>query len=165
MSTIYVGTYSKYNSGNLAGAWLDLEDYCDEGEFFAACRELHKDEDDPELMFQDTDAPSWALTSESSIHPLVFEYLALDGHEREVIDAYASSESIDHFGSVSDIIDIFYTRTDSLTDWAAEWCEEAGHLDGDCPHFIVIDWEATARNLLDGFTHIEYGGEHFLFTP
>src|SRR5690349_16831915 len=50
---VYVGTYAKYNNGSIAGAWLDLEDYADKDSFLAACAELHKDEDDPEFMFQD----------------------------------------------------------------------------------------------------------------
>jgi len=41
---IYVGTYAKYNSGSIAGKWLDLEDYSDKEAFLEACAELHKDE-------------------------------------------------------------------------------------------------------------------------
>lgn len=43
---VYVGTYGKYNNGSLFGAWLDLSDYSDKEEFYDACRELHKDEED-----------------------------------------------------------------------------------------------------------------------
>ena len=43
---VYVGTYAKYNNGSLSGAWLDLSDYSDKEEFYEACRELHKDEED-----------------------------------------------------------------------------------------------------------------------
>ena len=50
---VYVGTYAKYNNGSLFGAWLDLSDYSDKEEFYEACRELHKDEEDAEYMFQD----------------------------------------------------------------------------------------------------------------
>ena len=50
---VYVGTYGKYNNGSLFGAWLDLSDYADKEEFYEACRELHKDEEDAEFMFQD----------------------------------------------------------------------------------------------------------------
>lgn len=50
---VYVGTYAKYNNGSLFGKWLDLSDYSDKEEFIEACWELHKDEEDPELMFQD----------------------------------------------------------------------------------------------------------------
>jgi len=52
MARIYVGTYAKYNAGSIKGAWLDLEDYSDRDAFLEACRELHKDEQDPEFMFQ-----------------------------------------------------------------------------------------------------------------
>lgn len=41
---IYVGTYSKYNGGNLCGAWLDLSGYSNKEEFYEACKKLHKDE-------------------------------------------------------------------------------------------------------------------------
>lgn len=50
---IYVGTYAKYNEGSLFGKWMQLSDYSDLVEFYDACKELHKDEEDPELMFQD----------------------------------------------------------------------------------------------------------------
>ena len=49
---VYVGTYAKYNNGSIKGAWIDLEGL-DENSFHDACLELHKDESDPELMFQD----------------------------------------------------------------------------------------------------------------
>ena len=52
-ASVYVGTYGKYNNGSLLGAWLDLSDYADKEEFYEACRELHKDEEDAEFMFQD----------------------------------------------------------------------------------------------------------------
>ncbi|HMP91047.1 MAG TPA: antirestriction protein ArdA, partial [Kiritimatiellia bacterium] len=49
---VYVGTYAKYNDGSIAGEWIDLEGH-DADSFRDACLELHKDEADPELMFQD----------------------------------------------------------------------------------------------------------------
>lgn len=51
---LYVGTYGKYNSGSLDGGWVDLTTFVDGREFLDWCsNELHKDENDPELMFQD----------------------------------------------------------------------------------------------------------------
>ena len=50
---IYVSTYVKYNENSIFGKWLDLSDYSDSEEFYDACRELHSDEEDLELMFQD----------------------------------------------------------------------------------------------------------------
>ena len=69
---LYVGTYKKYNEGSIAGAWLDLDKFANADEFEAACRRLHSDERDPELMFQDVETDpgcDWqeGLYSESSI--------------------------------------------------------------------------------------------------
>lgn len=52
-AAIYVGTYAKYNAGSLFGKWFNLSDFADKDEFMEACKELHKDEEDPEFMFQD----------------------------------------------------------------------------------------------------------------
>lgn len=53
MARCYVGTYGKYNAGSLYGKWLDLSDYATYQDFLKACKELHKNESDPEFMIQD----------------------------------------------------------------------------------------------------------------
>ena len=71
-ASVYVGTYGKYNNGSLFGAWLDLSDYADKEEFYEACRELHKDEEDAEFMFQDWENVPEGLIGESFrelLHP------------------------------------------------------------------------------------------------
>lgn len=50
---VYIGTYKKYNEGNLDGKWLTLTDYKNFDDFISACHEVHKDEEDPEFMCQD----------------------------------------------------------------------------------------------------------------
>lgn len=50
---IYCGTYKKYNEGSLFGAWLDLRTFDSYEEFIDVCKQLHAEEEDPELMFQD----------------------------------------------------------------------------------------------------------------
>lgn len=85
---VYVGTYAKYNSGSLNGKWLTLSDYKDRSEFYAACRELHKDETDPEFMFQDWEGvPSWMI-GESHIDAEVWEQKP----EREPKDSQSKAE-------------------------------------------------------------------------
>ncbi|MEG0533992.1 MAG: antirestriction protein ArdA, partial [Citrobacter sp.] len=64
---IYVGTYHKYNCGSLYGKWFDLTDFDDKSEFLEACNELHANESDPELMFQDWEGIPSAFASESSV--------------------------------------------------------------------------------------------------
>lgn len=53
MAKCYVGTYGKYNEGSIYGKWLDLNDYPTYADFCAACRDLHKNERDPEFMILD----------------------------------------------------------------------------------------------------------------
>lgn len=74
-ASIYVGTYQKYNEGSLFGKWLNLSDYADKKEFYTACNELHSDEQDPELMFQDYENIPEGLISECSISDNIFEVI------------------------------------------------------------------------------------------
>ena len=71
---VYVGTYNKYNNGSLFGKWLDLSDYSDKDEFMEACRELHKDEQDPEYDVSGTSRTyPKPLISESWLSEKFFE--------------------------------------------------------------------------------------------
>lgn len=57
---LYVGTYKKYNNGDLTGMWVNMEAVKDADEFFEVCAAVHKDERDPEYMFQDyQNFPQW----------------------------------------------------------------------------------------------------------
>lgn len=72
--SVYVGTYKKYNEGNIFGEWLTLGDYIDYEEFIKACKDLHEDEEYPELMFQDWECPDElrGFISEMSIDENLF---------------------------------------------------------------------------------------------
>lgn len=101
---VYVGTYNKYNEGSLFGKWLDMSDYDSYEDFIAACKELHKDEDEPEFMFQDFDFDSEVrpllkqLVSESHVNPQVWDVFDLDSDERTYVlatwDNYDSDLSV-----------------------------------------------------------------------
>lgn len=82
---IYVGTYAKYNDGSLFGKWMQLSDYSDLEEFIEACTELHKDEEDPELMFQDWEEIPEGLINESWLSENFFDL-------RDVIDSLKDDE-------------------------------------------------------------------------
>lgn len=72
---VYCGTYGKYNSGSIDGKWLKLADYTTKRNFLAACRELHKDEHDPEFMYQDQMGIPEGLFSESHIDDEVWHVI------------------------------------------------------------------------------------------
>ena len=101
---LYVGTYHKYAEGSLFGEWLYLEDYADAEEFMEACRELHKDEADPELMFQDYENFPASLYSECAgldNIAAIYEWMELDENEREMLQAYEEIHG-EGSGSVTD---------------------------------------------------------------
>lgn len=67
-AAVFCGTYKKYNSGGLGGAWINLADYSSAKEFYAKCAEIHKDELVPEFMFQDVENLPTELYCEDSIY-------------------------------------------------------------------------------------------------
>src|SRR5687768_13771012 len=124
---IYVGTYAKYNAGSIKGAWLELEDYSDEEAFLEACKELHKDEADPEFMFQDYEGFPSTYYSESFIKDELFAWLELDEDDRELRAAYQEGFYSD--ATIEQARDAFMGKADSKADWAAEWLEDTGGLE------------------------------------
>lgn len=70
---IYVGTYAKYNNGSLQGEWVELSDFYDLDDFIEHCAEIHEDEEEPELMFQDWENIPEELIDEGHLDSNFFE--------------------------------------------------------------------------------------------
>lgn len=139
---LYVGTYGKYNAGSIAGAWLDLEDYADREDFLTACRALHADESDPELMFQDVEGIPSPWYCESSAPPAeLWEWLALSTDEREAFalwaDYYGDGPTVDQFR------DRYAGSADSEADFAEIMANQWGDITADFPTWLCIDWQRT----------------------
>src|SRR5215831_4885887 len=138
---IYVGTYAKYNNGSIKGQWLELEDYSDKDAFLQACRELHKDEADPEFMFQDFEGFPRALYSESSVSDQLWDWIALDDDDRELLAVY--QEHVDGDTDIETAREAFAGKFDSEADWAEQFLEDTGGLEGVPQHLRnYIDFEA-----------------------
>lgn len=148
---IYVSTYRKYNEGNLNGAWLTLTDYDTHEDFMQACRELHADEEYPELMYQDYINFPETWYDESSLPEEIFdkilEYAELDEDQREAVTEYL--EENDSKADIRNIIDLYCGQYDSLADYAEQTAEIPAEMER---YAYYIDWERYARDLrLDGF--------------
>ena len=109
---VYVGTYKKYNEGSLDGGWLTLTDYANYAAFCAACRRLHKNESDPELMIQDCDnmpdglsVREWMDEQEFNdiIEAVAAESMPEDAPQFQIIDY--SEKAIAVVGDTRDIKD------------------------------------------------------------
>lgn len=127
---IYVGTYAKYNSGSIAGAWLDTTDYADRAEFYEACRDLHSDEDDAELMFQDYDGAimykldKMRFVSECHVSPEIWEFIDHFGDDEEQFEAFVEWSAHVGGGSLESFESAFVGSFDSLTAYAEHLFEE-----------------------------------------
>lgn len=145
MSQVYVGTYRKYNNGSLQGAWLDLTDYDSVEEFYKDCLELHSDEEQPELMFQDWEDIPTRFIGESHIDEKTWEWLALSEDERETVDVYM--EEVDKDATIETALECYEGEHDSEEDWARDFWDHTGMVN-EVPEFAqyYIDYEQFARD-------------------
>ena len=151
---VYVGTYAKYNDGSIFGMWVDLVKCGDFDTFQEVCHNLHADEEDPELMYQDYENFPGVWYSESGIDEDTFdriiEFSDLDGDDRDAFEAFS-----DAFGN--DCIDSFKERYmgqwDSEKDFAEHIVDECYNLDNMMGHLAsYFDYESYARDLfIDDF--------------
>jgi antirestriction protein len=161
---LYVGTYAKYNNGSIKGSWLDLENYKDAEAFLEACKALHADEADPELMFQDFEGFPRAYYHESIIHPELWDWLELDEDDRELLEAY--QHGVDEAGDIDTARNAFMGKADTKADWASSWLAETGGLEGVPEHLTnYIDFEAYARDAEHGgeVSFVRFNGELWVF--
>lgn len=161
---VYVGTYHKYNCGSIAGEWLDIDDYADADEFYAACAELHKDEADPEYMFQDWEGFPEGMIGESYIDKEVFELAQLSDDDFELLTVYR--EDVNQDGTIEQARDDYLGTYDSADDYAEEFHTECGDL-ASVPESLrgYIDWEAVARDMrCSGVNFVNHDGKVWVFS-
>lgn len=157
---IYVGTYAKYNDGNLFGKWFDLEDYADRDDFYEACAELHADEEDPEFMFQDWEGILSNMISESHVSPECWTLLdAYEKYDEDAVNAYRYC-----FGEWNerDFNERYRGKYDSWGHMAEELLEEIGQLE-EIPDWArcYFDYEKYANDLRIGGDFTEQDGYYF----
>ncbi|MBM7454509.1 antirestriction protein [Oceanisphaera litoralis] len=154
---VFVSTFKKYNNGDLTGAWLDLSDYGDHDDFITGCLNLHDDEEDPELMFQDWEEIPSGLVGECDVDAAVWDLLeAYEQFDRDAVNVY-----IGWMGSwdQSDFEDKYCGCYSSFRDYAEElWDECYAH---EIPSHLqsYFDIDAFARDL--GYDYHEEDGHIF----
>jgi hypothetical protein len=53
-------------------------------------------------------------------------------------------------------------RYSYFTEYVQEMLEDCGDIPKNIPHYIEIDWKATARNVMVDYTHIDFDGVTYL---
>jgi antirestriction protein len=157
MAQIYVGTYKKYNEGSLFGAWVDLEDFSEKEDFIEHIANLHKDEDDPEFMFQDWEEIPDQFISESWIDPNFWAYLDVKTASYLDDEAWEAGMYLDI--PYEDIEDKFYGYFASQSDLAYDYVENTGELNENSFLANYFDYERFGRDLAMDFS--EHNGYYF----
>lgn len=159
---LYVGTYSKYNNGDLSGAWVNLLECGDVETFYKVIRALHADENYPEFMFQDFCNLPKELHNESGGVCDLFEYIEAlnNSHDPEVLAAYLQHFDIDEF---SEFEDRFLGAFDSELDFTYNLVEETELLKDAGTLALYFDYEAYNRDIfineyvfINGFVFRKY---------
>lgn len=139
-------------------AWLQLEDYVDSADFYRACAELHKDEQDPEFMMQDFEGFPRSLYSESGNLEAIYEYVDFcrDSYlDQDVIDAGLELDI-----PLESIEEAYVGSFENDEDFAYDMAEQCGAIEHDAkwPN-NHIDWESAARDLMQDYN--EQDGHYF----
>lgn len=135
--SVYVGTYGKYNNESLKGEWIDLEDFDSKQEFLDYCRtQLHADEPDSELMFQDWEYIPEGFISESWISDKLWEFIKLD---EEYPIKYAIAN---HFGDAETAMSVIESG-----DYSVHW---------DCDSVEDVVYEYFDELGAEAFSNLEY---------
>lgn len=155
---IYVGTYAKYNSGSIKGAWLDLEDYACKQDFYEACAELHSDEADPEYMFQDhEDIPKFFI-GETYLSDDIWSYMGCnmdEGVKKAYVEAKEQWDEEDCESSYIGEFDDFTKLAEYLVDEQGTLSEIPAHLQ------YYFDYEAYGRDIRLNGDVVEENGHFF----
>lgn len=165
---VYVGTFGKYASGSIAGGWVTPSEYETYDDFIDACKAIHKDEHNPELMFQGYENLPESLYCENEFSEEAFNFCKLyssSSIDPDALEVYAETFDIDEGASIEDIEEVFNERYIgyfiSNYDFACDLVDNLGLLSG-VPENIAnyFDYEAFGRDLL--LTNIcEYNGYYF----
>ena len=152
---VYVGTYKKYNDGNLYGDWVSLFDYDNKEDFVERCREIHSDEhpDELELMFQDYEGLLECMYSEIDLDENLWELMlwcSEESHDLQaVLDYIYGDDNFDFDDLVKNFDGYYQGQYEDMEDYARSVVDLSN-----VPKWLenYIDWESYADDLeLDGY--------------
>lgn len=157
---VYVGTYKKYNEGSIYGKWMTLSDYSDFDEFEEACRELHKDEEDPEFMCQDKEYIPDSKYCESGLEWLKFYWDELaDLDADDLAKVYEYWDEVDGSADAQDIIERYFMENMDDEELGEELAEQSGLFSRCCWTDDKQAYERQLESLRRYFDFEKYGRE------
>ena len=135
---------------------MNLTDYTDKDAFIEACRELHSDEEDPELMFQDWESTIDNMIGESWINDILFDIiLEFKECEIEALNIFLN-ETSNEYTDIKKLKDDFYDAYMGQYDTEEDFAEEiASDQIQEIPENLryYFNYKLFARDLfMDGFS-------------
>ena len=163
--SVYVGTYKKYNEGNIFGEWLTLGDYINYEEFIKACKDLHEDEEFPELMFQDWEVPEIFedLIHKEGISRKLFLIKRQDEMEGRIILAYAGIYGAIEESMIYYALEDFIGEFESLYDLGYYLVHELNLITVEGEHYGCFRYEGYANTLLTFAGQIVSNGNYYFW--
>lgn len=150
--SIYVGTYAKYNGGDLTGMWVDVASFDDYEEFNVFIHALHGDEADPELMLQDYECYPRSMYDECGHDEDTFNRIKAyaemcDEYDADAVEAYADEFPEDE--DFSEFADRYAGEYETDYAFGYRMMEESGML-AELPEFAerYFDYEKFGYELL-----------------
>ena len=154
---VYCGTYGKYNSGSLEGMWIDLTTFFDYDDFIEFCYNLHTDEEDPELMFQDYENFPRELYSESCFDEdefdTIIKYASFD--DRDAVDAFLSCYSVDDLDKFEENYVGYFDSEEDFARHIVDECYDLDKMLGSLSSYF--DYSSFADDLFMYDYHFEDG--------
>ena len=154
---VYCGTYGKYNSGSLEGMWIDLTTFFDYDDFIEFCYNLHADEEDPELMFQDYENFPRELYSESCFDEDTFDTIIeyANHSDRDAVDAFISCFSVDELDNFEEYYVGYFDSEDDFARHIVDECYDLDKMLGSLSSYF--DYSSFADDLFMCDYHFEDG--------
>ena len=146
---IYCGTYGKYNSGSFNGMWVNVSTFESYEDFKNFCIAIHADEEDPEIMYQDSKNIHYALYRES-MGEKVFNNIKKYCDLREDYCVEAVDDFLEWFSpeDLDEMHDAYAGVYDSEEDFAREIVSDCYNLEKLMGNLACyFDYEALARDL------------------
>ena len=140
---------------------MKLTDYNSKEEFIKACADLHKDENDPEYMFQSYENIPQSMCNESFISSYFWQVVnATKEMTEETLEAFNIWVNLKEY-NIEDYIEKGYDigerfsdswrgKFETITHYAVEILEEQGYFD-------CISNEDIRKEIFEYFDHEKYG--------
>lgn len=169
---VFVTCLAAYNNGTLHGEWVEATDEDELRESVKRVLASSPEPDAEEFFWSDTDNLPDQIGEYTSIKTTTAVGALVEEHGLFMVQFVADYASdIEDADNLARLLDEVITYSDGER-WTSEghliaaWAEEYfAELDCDIPEGVIVDWEATGRDMLMGYHLEEVDGTLYMLPP